>query len=83
MLLHTRRCQLKINQISCVTQVAELEEEEQEENFSPLLLRLVSSLKKSGAAEPDARARALVSMIAYYVTGRPTTINNRLQSTLV
>lgn len=82
MLLHTRRCQLKINQISCVTQVAELEEEEQEENFSPLLLRLVSSLKKSGAAEPDARARALVSMIAYYVTGRPTTTTINLSMNL-
>ena len=51
-------------------QVAELEREEE---FPPLVTQLISSLKKPGQGSHDAKARALASLITYYVTGKATT----------
>ena len=50
-------------------QVSELE---QEEDLSPLLVQLISLLKKTGQAKPDAKTCALASMLTYHVTGSPT-----------
>jgi hypothetical protein len=60
-------------------QVAELE---QEENLSTLLVQLISSLKKPRQVEHDNKARALASMITYYVTGRPTITTTNLSMNL-
>ena len=52
-------------------QVRELE---QEEDASPLLVQLISSLRKSGHyVTPDAKVLALASMLTYYATSSPTT----------
>lgn len=59
-------------------QVAELE---QEENLPPVLVQLISSLKKPGQVEHDAKARALASVITY-VTGSPTTTTINLSINL-
>ncbi len=60
-------------------QVSELE---QEEDMSPLLVQLISLIKKTGQAKPDAKALALASMLAYYVTGSPTTTSINLSMNL-
>ena len=41
---------------------------EQEEDASPLLVQLISSLRKSGQVTPDAKVLALASMLTYYAT---------------
>ena len=50
-------------------QVRELE---QQEDGSPLLVQLISSLRKSGQVMPDAKVLALASMLTYYATSGPT-----------
>ena len=56
-------------------QVRELE---QEEDASPLLVQLISSLRKSGQVTPDAKVLALASMLTYYATSSPTTTSVNL-----
>ena len=50
-------------------QVRELE---QEEDASPLLFQLISSLRKFGQVMPDAKVLAIASLLTYYVTSGPT-----------
>ena len=65
--------------VSWPPQVAELE---QEENLSHILVQYISSLKKAGQVEPDVKARALASLLTYYVTGSPTTTSINLTMNL-
>ena len=51
---------------------------EQEEDASPLLVQLISSLRKSGPVTPDAKVLALASMLTYYATSSPTTTSVNL-----
>ena len=56
-------------------QVRELE---QEEDASPLLVQLISSLRKPGQVTPDAKVLALASMLTYYATSNATTTSVNL-----
>jgi len=51
-------------------QVRELE---QEEDASPLLMQLISSLRKPGKVTSDVKELGLASMLTYYATSSPTT----------
>ena len=69
----------QIKPISWPPQVAELE---QEETLPTLGVQLISSLKKPKHDEHDSKARALASMITYYVTGKPTITTTNLSMNL-
>ena len=59
----------KARKLPWPTHVRELE---QEEDASPLLVQLISSVRKSGQVMPDAKVLALASMLTYYATSSPT-----------
>jgi hypothetical protein len=65
----------EIRKLPWPPQVRELE---QEEDASPLLVQLISSLRKSGQVTPDAKVLALASMLTYYATSSPTTTSVNL-----
>ncbi|CAB3976667.1 Hypothetical predicted protein [Paramuricea clavata] len=67
------RLRKEVKQTTTISWPPQVVELEQEENLPPLLVQLISSLKKPGQVEQDAKVRALASMITYYVTGSPTT----------
>ena len=67
------RLRKEVKQTTTIPWPPQVVELEQEENLPPLLVQLISSLKKPGQVEQDAKVRALASMITYYVTGSPTT----------
>jgi len=56
-------------------QVRELE---QEEDTSPLLIQLTSSLRKPGKITSDVKVLGLASMLTYYATSTPTTTSVNL-----
>lgn len=60
----------QIAAVPCPPQVIELE---QQEELSPLLVQLISSLERSCQVEPDIKAHTLASLLTYYVTRKPTT----------
>ena len=68
----------EIKQTMTVPWPPNVDELEQEEYLSPLLVQLISLLKKPGQVTPDAKALALASMLTYYVTGSPTTTSINL-----
>ena len=68
----------EIKQTTTVPWPPQVSELEQEEAVPPLLVKLMSSLKKPGWSMPDAKALVLASMITYYVTGRPTSTSINL-----
>ena len=72
----------KIKQIKPIPWPPQVAELEQEETLPTLVVQLISSLKKPKHDEHDSKARALGSMITYYVTGKPTitTTNLRMNS---
>ena len=59
----------KLRKLPWPLQVRELE---QEEDASPLLVQLISSLRKSGQVMPNAKVLALASRLTYYATSSPT-----------
>ena len=68
---------LQTRTVAWPPQIAELE---QDECISPLLMKLITSLRKPGQVERD--VQTLASMVTYCVTGKPTTTTINLSMTL-
>ena len=66
------RLRAEITQIVAVPWPPQVIELEQQEEVSPLLVQLISSLKRSSQVESDIKAHTLASLLSYYVTSKPT-----------